>query len=444
MKLLVQNQAPNDDKMSCSDDQDVEEGGLLGQMGDVIQHHSTGETLTHQNPIRIALYSHDTMGLGHKRRNLLIAQTLARSLPHASILLISGMEEGRSNHLPRNVDYLALPALKKASNGQYQSRRLDVSLQELVKIRSQVIQAALGTFAPDLFVVDNVPRGAVRELNPTLKQLRAHGKTRCVLGLRDVLDEPGVVTHEWRRALNAEAIRRYYDGVWVYGDPNVFDLVNEYRFASDIAAKVRYIGYFDQRQRLQFLEPTVEPDITLPEGKLALCLVGGGQDGAHLAQTFAQAQLPEGMNGVILTGPFMPSEHRQQLYQWAASNPRLQILDYVHEPTQLLAKADCVVSMGGYNTTCELLSFGKRSLIVPRVIPRLEQWIRAKRLQDLGWVDVQRPDCVTPGTLTQWLAQSETIQENVRCPIDLNGLNRLPEMVLETIESSLSHSCRVS
>ncbi|PSB67925.1 glycosyltransferase [filamentous cyanobacterium CCP1] len=384
------------------------------------------------------------MGLGHKRRNLLIAQTLARSLPHASILLITGMEEGRSEYLPRNVDYLALPALKKESDGQYQPRRLDLSLQELVKIRSQVIQAALGTFAPDLFVVDNVPRGAVRELNPTLKQLRTQGKTRCVLGLRDVLDEPGVVTHEWRRSLNEEAIRRYYDGVWIYGDPNVFDLVNEYRFAPDIAAKVRYTGYFDQRQRLQFLEPSVEPDITLPEGKLALCLVGGGQDGAHLAQTFAQAQLPDDMNGVILTGPFMPSKYQQQLYQWAANNPRLQVLNYVHEPTQLLIRADCVVSMGGYNTTCELLSFGKRSLIVPRVTPRLEQWIRAKRLHDLGWVDVQHPDQVTPDSIAQWLSQSDRGNERSPFSIDFNGLSHLPKLVLEITMNSTSHSCRVS
>ncbi|WP_416673909.1 glycosyltransferase family protein [Egbenema bharatensis] len=400
--------------------------------------------------LRIALYSHDTMGLGHKRRNLLIAQTLAQSLPHASILLISGMVEGREEHLPQNIDYLALPALHKSIDGKYYPRRLELSLQELVAIRSQVIQAALGTFAPDLFVVDNVPRGAVRELNPALEQLRAGGKTRCVLGLRDVLDEPGVVTHEWRRTLNEEAIRQYYDGVWVYGDRTVFDLVQEYQFAPDIAAKMRYTGYFDQRQRLQFTETSAESvtasskdglqDLNLPAGKLALCLVGGGQDGAQLALRFAQAVLPEGMNGVIITGPFMPVEVQQQIQQYAASHPRLRILTYVNEPAQLLDKADCLVSMGGYNTTCEVMSFGKRSLIVPRVAPRLEQWIRAKRLHELGWVDVQHPDRVSSDSISQWLAQEQTSPVKLRSPIDLNGLSRLPKFALDILQNSANPS----
>ncbi|WP_316432028.1 glycosyltransferase [Leptolyngbya sp. NK1-12] len=317
--------------------------------------------------IRIALYSHDTMGLGHKRRNLLIAQTLVRVLPQASILLISGMEEGHSVDLPANIDYLSLPALRKEINGQYQPRRLDMPLQELIAIRSQVIQAAMKTFTPDLFLVDNVPRGAVRELNPTLEYLRAQGQTRCVLGLRDVLDEPRVVQREWLRARNEEAIAQYYDAVWVYGDPNVFDLVQEYRLSPEVAAKIRYAGYFDQRQRLQYLASTEDilVSLHLPPGKLALCLVGGGQDGANLAQMFAQAALPPDTNGVILTGPFMSLKQRQQLHDRAAAHSRLRVLDYLEEPTQLLSQADCVVSMGGYNTTCELLSFGKRSLIVP-------------------------------------------------------------------------------
>ena len=42
--------------------------------------------------------------------------------------------------------------------------------------------------------------------------------------------------------------------------------------------------------------------------------------------------------------------------------------------------------MGGYNTFCEVLSFDKRAVIVPRTVPRLEQWIRAKRAEELGLV----------------------------------------------------------
>ena len=41
--------------------------------------------------------------------------------------------------------------------------------------------------------------------------------------------------------------------------------------------------------------------------------------------------------------------------------------------------ADCVVSMGGYNTMCEIVSARRPSLILPRSTPRQEQAIRARR-----------------------------------------------------------------
>ena len=44
-----------------------------------------------------------------------------------------------------------------------------------------------------------------------------------------------------------------------------------------------------------------------------------------------------------------------------------------------MERAAGVVAMGGYNTFCEILSFDKKALIVPRTRPRLEQFIRAAR-----------------------------------------------------------------
>jgi len=52
----------------------------------------------------------------------------------------------------------------------------------------------------------------------------------------------------------------------------------------------------------------------------------------------------------------------------------------------LFAGAQGVVCMGGYNTFCEVLSFDRRAVIVPRTVPRLEQWIRASRAEELGLV----------------------------------------------------------
>ena len=109
---------------------------------------------------RVALYSHDTMGLGHTRRNMLIAQTLASCGLPLDILLIRGMGDSLGVSLPAGVDCLTLPALSKQRDGSYSARNLSLDLAELVKLRAHTLQAALTAFAPDVLIVDNVPRGA--------------------------------------------------------------------------------------------------------------------------------------------------------------------------------------------------------------------------------------------------------------------------------------------
>jgi predicted glycosyltransferase len=201
---------------------------------------------------RVALYSHDTMGLGHMRRNLLIAQTLARPPLCAGVLLIAGAREASTFVMPPGVDCLTLPALRKVGNGHYQSRSLGVGIGEIIALRAGTIRAALEAFEPDVLIADNVPRGARGELDAALDYLRRETDARCVLGLRDVLDDPETVRSEWERAGNEEVIRDYYDAVWVYGDRAVNDLARAYRFSPGLSAKVSYTGYFDQRKRLEW------------------------------------------------------------------------------------------------------------------------------------------------------------------------------------------------
>lgn len=383
-------------------------------------------------PRRIALYSHDTMGLGHMRRNLLIAQALSRPPLKATVLMIAGARRAAAFALPPSVDCLCLPALHKGADGQYSSRRLNMSLNKLINLRANTIKVALEAFEPDVLIVDNVPRGAQRELDPALAFLRREGRTHCVLGLRDVLDDPAITRREWRKAENEEAIRKYYDSVWVYGDPAVYETVQEYEFPPDIAAKSHYTGYFDQRTRLDFAatqDTEGASALKLPPGRIMLCTLGGGQDGAQLAESFAQAELPADAVGVLLTGPSMPGAVQRRLQKRAALNPRLKVLEFFPEPTPLLERAERVIAMCGYNTVNELLSFEKPALIVPRDRPRLEQVIRADRLRGLGVIDMLLPEQATPGALSAWMARDLKPQQHISDRINLTGLSTLPHLL---------------
>lgn len=391
----------------------------------------------HSKKIRIAMYSHDTMGLGHMRRNLLIAHVLAHSHLKPVILMINGSYEMNYFSMPPGIDCLNLPALYKEMDGNYKSRRLDITLHELITLRSNVIRSVLEEFNPDVFIVDKVPRGALRELDPALISLCSKGRTRCVLGLRDVLDDPAAIRCEWEHDNNEDAIKEYFDAIWVYGDLNVYDIVQEYHFSPDIAAKVRYAGYLDQSMWLKFTNgDTPLPIIDkcdLSSDRYILCLVGGGQDGYQLAETFAHIDFPQQTYGIILTGPFMPSEVRERLLLQAANQPRLHVFDFINNPITLVSRANLVIAMGGYNTISEILSFKKRALIVPRVKPRVEQLIRAKCMYNLGLLDMLHPDDLDPEALGKWITSDPPLHRSYD-RIDLNGLSRIPALLNEVIQ----------
>src|SRR5688572_24183006 len=86
--------------------------------------------------LRVVLYSHDTMGMGHVRRNLLIAQALAAPPLSATVLLVAGVNEATQFALPPGTDCLTLPSLHKTPDGQYRSRALALPLPELIGLRA--------------------------------------------------------------------------------------------------------------------------------------------------------------------------------------------------------------------------------------------------------------------------------------------------------------------
>jgi predicted glycosyltransferase len=395
---------------------------------------------TRSNPgqTRIALYSHDTMGLGHMRRNLLIAQSLTAASGQHSVLLLTGAFEAKSFAFPPNVDCITLPALYKTRAGAYEPRRLGVSLDELLHLRVQTLLGALRAFEPDVFIVDKEARGALGELDPALEYLRHTGRTYVVLGIRDVLDEPEVVRREWAERRTEEAIRAYYDAVWIYGDPMVYDAVREYDFSPDVAAQARFTGYLDPRQRSALASTAADPlsQLDVADDRIALCTVGGGQDGASVALAFAASDLPPGTTGVLVAGPFMPADVRERLHATARQRPELRVVDFTPNPDALLARADRVISMGGYNNVCELLASRKKALVVPRVTPRREQWIRAERLAHLGVLDVCHPDELCPEVISRWLVEHKPRPSALVDRIDLGGLQRIPTLVRHAVEEA--------
>lgn len=383
---------------------------------------------------RIAFYSHDTMGLGHIRRNMLLAQSVLEAYPDADVLLLSGVRESGAFKLPKGADSVTLPTYFKTSKGEYIPRSLGKDIKRLVNIRKNIIHAALEAFEPDIMVVDNVPRGAMSELDNILPELFSRG-THIVLGVRDIIDEPEVVRSQWKKLQNIEIIRLYFSSIWVYGDPGLYNFAAEYQVAPDIVEKLRYVGYLDQSRRMEIRG--LDTVISEVESPYALCAVGGGQDGFYLAHAFMRSQLPENWNGLLITGALMPEEQCDRLHAMARerAGQDIKVVDFVPEPLKIMKGAECMISMGGYNTTTEILSFNKRALIVPRIKPRTEQWIRASRLAEMGVIDCLHPDNLTPQALSAWMRESKP-QADARDTLRFDGLERVVNEVRKILESS--------
>jgi predicted glycosyltransferase len=367
---------------------------------------------------RVVLYSHDTLGFGHLRRNLMLAARLKAMSRAPEVLLIAGTSEAGAFALPEGVDLITLPAYAKQACGAYVPRRLSMDLCDLRDIRAGIIKAAVKQIRPDLFIADNVPLGAQNELEPALRWLSRRPGTARVLGLRDVLDDRQSVRKQWLRDRNVEAVNAFYTDVWVYGDPRVHDPVAESGLSGAIRARVAHTGYL--------LRPI--PTVSVPASSpYMLCTVGGGRDGAALLEAFVAAPLPEGLRAVVVTGSQLDEAQRSRIEGLAAARPDIEIRHFVPDLMPLLAGAERIVTMGGYNTVCEVLRLGKPALVVPRVMPRREQLVRAERFAALGLLDVLHPDDLTPSALGDWLAGPARPPAKGR--LDTDGLDRFAALV---------------
>ena len=332
---------------------------------------------------RLLIYSHDSFGLGHLRRCRTIAHHLVDRFRHLSVLILSGSPIIGSFDFRSRVDFVRVPGVIKLRNGEYVPQTLRLGIDEMLEMRRSIIHYTAAVFEPDVFLVDKEPLGLRGEVRSTLEMLKARG-TRCVLGLRDVMDEPASLVDEWERKAVFPALAGLYDDIWVYGLPEIFDPLSEIPGLSGFAGKLRFTGYL---RRTLPERGSARMEHPLPAGEFILVTPGGGGDGAELIDWVIRAYesdryLPH--RAVLLLGPFMPVEQRLAFQERVNRDPRLEAITFEALVEPYFERASGVVAMGGYNTFCEILSFGKPALLVPRTAPRLEQYLRAERAQRLG------------------------------------------------------------
>jgi len=333
---------------------------------------------------RVLVYSHDTFGLGHLRRCRAIAHALVERYKGLSVLILSGSPIIGSFDYRARVDFVRVPGVIKLRDGEYTSLSLHIDIEQTLAMRASIIQHTASTFAPDLLLVDKEPLGLKGEVTATLRALKQSG-TRLVLGLRDVMDEPGLLRREWERKHVMPALEELYDEIWVYGLARFDDPLAGLHPSEAVRRRMLYTGYL---RRWVPGAPVFSEPPPLDEPFL-LVTAGGGGDGAGMVDWVLRAyerdhHLP--WAALVVFGPFMPPAVQKAFLARIARLERVRAITFDSRVECLMARAAGVVAMGGYNTFCEILSLDKPALLVPRSRPRLEQHIRATRAHELGLV----------------------------------------------------------
>ncbi len=328
------------------------------------------------------------MGLGHLRRCLRLARGLTEANPQSSALIVTGSPVATSYSLPPRVDLVKLPALARDEQGNHRAESLALDVDDVSRVRSRVAMTVAAEFDPTVAVVDKAPLGLRGELVPVL-ELLSRRSCRLVLGLRDVEDDAENLRRTWTQAGVREALERWYDLVLVYGPRSSADALDTLGWR-DLGMPVHHVGYVGPRLA------EAGPRDLAPAYLLATA--GGGVDGYPLLSRFVEALRlrPLPLPAVVVTGPLMAASELARLRARAA-DVDVRVEQFREDMDEVIAGAEAVVSMAGYNTVSELLMAGKPGLIVPGLRPTQEQMMRADRLAESGGRACARPEDARSG-----------------------------------------------
>lgn len=368
------------------------------------------------SPHRLLFYSHNGVGVGHLQRQLDLAKAYHRRHPASAILLATGSRGASMFEFPDGIDYLKLPALRMVDRYRnWEPRDLPLPIETVVEMRTETLRETVRNYAPDLLVADFMPAGPYGELLPALDELKRQGGS-AIAGFRDIIDEPGFVRELWQETGVYDVLSRYYSDVCVYGDPAVFDF-EEYGLGAASGIPVHYCGYLGRP------EPEERPkDERRP---YVLATSGGGADGSLVLDQFlhaAELLRPDlGGRWLAVSGPLMADADHERLVRLGA-HFGVEVCRVLPDLRQEIAQADCIVAMAGYNTVCDVLSYRRPAVLVPRPGPSHEQSLRADRLQAWNAAEVIHPLGLNSRAMAHAIQTVLTHGEPAAPPVSLNGI----------------------
>jgi predicted glycosyltransferase len=357
---------------------------------------------------RVMIYVQHLLGIGHLMR----ARHLAEALADAGFdvhLVSGGMPIG--GRLPRGAWTIQLPPIRVSDasftplrdgdfvpiDDAYRARRRDLLLDAYARIR------------PDALLFETFPFGrrSLRfELFPLLERVHAtRPRPRVVASIREILQLQQKPERE-REMLEWAA--RWFDAVFVHGDPRFARFDDTYSFVDALAIPVHYTGFVLESASDPVFpaDPAMAASVT---GQTAdprfrnevVVSAGGGGVGVELLVTALAAQPHSRLSHLtwrVLAGPNVRDDGMKRLE--AVRGPNAIVERSRSDFASLLRRAFVSISQGGYNTTMDVMTSGARPVVVPFTgNGETEQRARGERLAKFDLAVVVDDRTLTPQRL---------------------------------------------
>jgi predicted glycosyltransferase len=385
-------------------------------------------------PKRILLFAFEGgTGIGHLRRIACIAAALEQRF---ACLIVTGHREVANWFVSPNCEYVHIPAWESllSEKAAYWSRNpfLRLSVDEAVRLRKGMLRGVVGSYAPDLIMVDHLPLGMHNELDDIIRG------TPCkkYLVTRGVLNLSGTLLDLVMGGIAREYLHLHYDRIVVAADRNVVDFAKEYALPAELAAKTVQVGYVVDHISAEDISAFRARCRVGDKTVWAVVSAGGGQLGENLIRYAVElsAQHPDVLFDIVV-GPrsSLPDsigrEHR--------SRNNLRVHSESRDMPMLNASADIVICSGGYNTLLEALQGNARILCVPSwKDPRDEQTYHSRCLKKFVEIEIVPEIEYLGAAFAATLGRARSCRaDDKRRALNLSGVKAVEQLVVTDLWS---------
>jgi len=382
---------------------------------------------------RVLFYVQHLLGIGHLARASHMADAMVRA--GMAVTVVTGGVAVAGFPGP-GVAHVALPEIRAGDAGfSGLTDAAGIPIDDAFKARRRdLLLAAFRATAPDLVMIEAFPFGRrqVRfELVPLLDQIHAMPQRPLVVAsVRDILQDRAKPERD-RETL--DLAHRYFDRILVHGDPGFIRLEDTFPLAADLAAMTLYGGIVAAP-----LPPASDDrfDIVVSAGGGAVgaALLTAAAGAAAGVAAGAAAVLPASLTWCLIGGVNMPGPDYASLDARLPGNATL--IRFRRDFGGLLRRATLSVSQAGYNTVCDILQAGCRSVLVPFAAGgETEQRLRAGRLQAMGLAHVLPETDLSADRL------ADTIRAALQAPLpgphglDLNGADQAARLMQALLDA---------